>query len=225
MVKNQTGGKNSKKIGRKFVASPSTVNKKIRKVEEEGELYAVVTKLLGNGMFHANDVEGKERLCIMRNKFRGKGKRDNTVCLGSWVLIGEREFESCAKPKHDLLEVYSEIEKQKLKHSGDPIFSKLRSDFDSKTESDGEAADFVFDNGENDKYNELLETVYAATATTDNATTCDVDAAAAAADDSNNNNSRKNVTNKTNHKNKDNKTRHIQTIIMDDNDEINVDDI
>ena len=143
MVKNQNGGKNSKKMGRKFVTNPSSANKKIRKAEEEGELYAVVTKLLGNGMFSANDPEGKERLCIMRNKFRGRGKRDNNVCLGTWVLIGEREFESCAKPKHDLLEVYSDIEKQKLKRSNDPIFSKLRSEFDNKHESDDENDDRV----------------------------------------------------------------------------------
>ena len=116
MVKNQTGGNKSKKMGRKFVSDASTsTNKKVRLALEEGELYAVVTKLLGNGMFHANDIEGKERLCIMRNKFRGRGKHDNIVSLGSWVLIGEREFESCAKPKHDLLEVYTDIEKQKLK--------------------------------------------------------------------------------------------------------------
>jgi initiation factor 1A len=218
MVKNQNGGKNSKKMGRKFVTNPSSNNRKIRKAEEEGEMYAIVTKMLGNGMFYANDIEGKERLCIMRNKFRGRGKRDNTVALGSWVLIGEREFESCAKPKHDLLEVYSDIEKQKLKHSGDPIFSKLRSDFDSKNDSNNEADGLVFDNGEDDKYNELLETVYA---NTELDADPDLDGGDEKAPPSTSTTSNNKIKNKSN----DNKNTHPTMVTIDDGDEIDVDDI
>lgn len=219
MVKNQNGGKNSKKMGRKFVTNPSSNNRKIRKAEEEGEMYAIVTKMLGNGMFYANDIEGKERLCIMRNKFRGRGKRDNTVALGSWVLIGEREFESCAKPKHDLLEVYSDIEKQKLKHSGDPIFSKLRSDFDSKNDSNNEADGLVFDNnGEDDKYNELLETVYA---NTELDADPDLDGGDEKAPPSTITTSNNKIKNKSN----DNKNTHPTMVTIDDGDEIDVDDI
>jgi initiation factor 1A len=218
MVKNQNGGKNSKKMGRKFVTNPSSNNRKIRKAEEEGEMYAIVTKMLGNGMFYANDIEGKERLCIMRNKFRGRGKRDNTVALGSWVLIGEREFESCAKPKHDLLEVYSDIEKQKLKHSGDPIFSKLRSDFDSKDDSNNEADGLVFDNGEDDKYNELLETVYA---NTELDADPDLDGGDEKAPPSTITTSNNKIKNKSN----DNKNTHPTMVTIDDGDEIDVDDI
>lgn len=218
MVKNQNGGKNSKKMGRKFVTSSST-NKKVRLAEEEGEIYAVVTKLFGNGMFSANDPDGKERLCIMRNKFRGRSKRDNSVCLGTWVLIGEREFESCAKPKHDLLEVYSDIEKQKLKHSGNPIFAQLRSEFDNKKKetSDEEGDDdLVFDNGETDKYNELLKTVYA---NTDEANTADSNTSSEddATDEDN-----KDVTVTKNNKKK---VVEKKSVIMDDGDEIDVDDI
>jgi initiation factor 1A len=218
MVKNQNGGKNSKKMGRKFVTNSSSNNRKIRKAEEEGEMYAIVTKMLGNGMFYANDIEGKERLCIMRNKFRGRGKRDNTVALGSWVLIGEREFESCAKPKHDLLEVYSDIEKQKLKHSGDPIFSKLRSDFDSKNDSNNEADGLVFDNGEDDKYNELLETVYA---NTELDADPDLDGGDEKAPPSTSTTSHNKIKNKSN----DNKNTHPIMVTIDDGDEIDVDDI
>ena len=216
MVKNQNGGKNSKKMGRKFVTNSST-NKKVRLAEEEGEIYAVVTKLFGNGMFSANDPDGKERLCIMRNKFRGRSKRDNSVCLGTWVLIGEREFESCPKPKHDLLEVYSDIEKQKLKNSGNPIFAQLRSDFDNKKETiDEEDDDLVFGNGETDKYSELLKTVYA---NTDEATT-----------DDSNTNSDDDATDEANKgititKNNKKKVVEKKSVIMDDGDEIDVDDI
>ncbi len=128
MVKNNGGGNKSKKMGRKFSVPQSEKN--VRLSESSEEIYASVTKLLGNGMFHAVDTENKERLCIMRQKFKGRGKRDNTVSVGSWVLIGIRSWEggSCSKPKCDLLEVYNDIEKAKLKKTGDAIFSKLRND-------------------------------------------------------------------------------------------------
>ena len=166
MVKN-AGGNKSKKMGRKFLTAP--VDKKIRLSQEEAEIYAVVTKNLGNGMFYANDPDGRELLCIMRRKFKGRGKRDNTVSPGGWVLVGQREFESCAKPKHDLLEVYSEHEKQKLKKIGDPIFSKLKSEYDK---SDDMVDDFTFDNDDfNDanKYKDLLAQIEKADVGTDGA--------------------------------------------------------
>ena len=158
MVKNLTGGNKSKQMGRKFVSAP--VDRKIRLIQEEGESYAVVTKLLGNGMFYANDTEGKERLCVMRNKFRGKGKRDNTVSLGTWVMIGKRDFDSYEKPKFDLLEVYTDIEKQKLKRSGDPKFLLLKSEYDNVNESNQDN-EVDFENDDTEKYKELMETVSA----------------------------------------------------------------
>ena len=133
MVKNQNGGNKSKKMGRKFVTAP--IDKKVRLASEDGEIYASVTKMLGNGMFMATCSEGKEKLVVMRNKFRGRGKRDNSVVQGGWVLVVEREFESCVKPKHDLLEVYNDVEKHKMKSSRNPIFAKLRSEHDNKINS------------------------------------------------------------------------------------------
>lgn len=156
MVKNAKGGNKSKKMGRKFLTAP--INKKIRLAQEEGEIYAVVTKNLGNGMFYANDIDGRELLCIMRQKFKGRGKRDNTVNPGGWVLVGVREFESCAKPKHDLLEVYTDTEKQKLKNSGNPIFSKLRSEYD-KGDAIEEEAGVSFEQDDTDRFQDLLEEV------------------------------------------------------------------
>jgi len=164
MVKNLTGGSKSKQMGRKFVSAP--VDRKIRLIQEEGESYAVVTKLLGNGMFYANDTEGKERICVMRNKFRGKGKRDNTVSLGTWVMIGIRDFDSSDKPKFDLLEVYTDIEKQKLKRSGDPKFLLLKSEYDNVNDSKNKTNpidddEIAFGNDDTEKYKELMETVSA----------------------------------------------------------------
>jgi len=156
MVKNQKGGNKGKKMGRKFITAP--VDKRIRLAEEEGEIYGVVTKLLGNGMFYVNDPDGKERLVVMRNKFRGRSKRDNSVAKGGWVLIGVREFESCLKPKHDLLEVYNDTEKLKMENSGNPIFANLRSEHDNKKNDDNPTG-FIIDNNvqESNSLDEQLE--------------------------------------------------------------------
>lgn len=159
MVKNQKGGNKSKKMGRKFINAP--VDRRVRLIEEEGELYAIVLKLLGNGMFYARDTSNIERLCVMRNKFRGRGKRDNTVAIGTWVLIGEREFETTSiKPKCDLLEVYNDNEKNKLKNSGNPIFKNLKMDeFGTPSEETKHCEDIEFgtQNDDTEKYLALIE--------------------------------------------------------------------
>ena len=206
MVKNLKGGSKSKQMGRKFVTAP--VDRKVRLIHEEGELYAVVTKLLGNGMFTANDIEGKERLVVMRNKFRGKGKRDNAVMLGSWVMIGERGFETGAKPKCDLLEVYTDIEKQKLKKSGNPIFLLLKSEYDNAGESNLDDG-VTFSNEDTEKYKELIASV-AEAQTSEEEEDSDGSSGAGAG-------GAKKSSSKT--------SRITHSVIMDDGDEINVDDI
>ena len=144
-------------MGRKFLSAP--IDKRIRLAEEEGEIYGVVTKLLGNGMFYVNDIDGKERLVVMRNKFRGRGKRDNVVVQGGWVLIGEREFESCAKPKHDLLEVYNDSEKNKLKKTGNVLLSRLKSEFDKNDNENNDDDDFEFTDKNDDEYSDLIQEI------------------------------------------------------------------
>lgn len=121
MVKNVTGGSKHKGQARKFV-NPTKQTNKLRIVEEEGELYAQVTKMLGNGMCHVLCIDGTKRLCIIRGKFRGRGKRDNTLKNGTWLLVGLREWEPEKNGKDDkdlqkcdLLEVYSELDVDKLK--------------------------------------------------------------------------------------------------------------
>ena len=210
MVKNLKGGSKSKQMGRKFVTAP--VDRKVRLIHEEGELYAVVTKLLGNGMFTANDIEGKERLVVMRNKFRGKGKRDNAVMLGSWVMIGERDFETGAKPKCDLLEVYTDIEKQKLKKSGNPIFLLLKSEYDNAGESNLDDG-VTFSNEDTEKYKELIASVAEAQTSEEEEDSDGSSGAGAGAGAG----GAKKTSSKT--------SRITHSVIMDDGDEINVDDI
>lgn len=115
MVKNKTGGNKSKKSARKF-ANPVVTNRKLRLAQED-ETYAVVLKLFGGQNCQVVTNDGVTRLCVIRNKFRGRDKRDNNIAPGVWILVGVREWEARAKgeKKCDLLEVYNSIEKEKLK--------------------------------------------------------------------------------------------------------------
>jgi initiation factor 1A len=126
MVKNTKGGSGHKKYARKFAGSgPKTNN--LRVSEDVGEVYAIVTKMLGNGMFHCHCIDRKVRLGHIRGKFTFRGgKRDNMVQGGKWVLIGIREWDKSSENSSitkqnekmqqcDLLEVYSDTDKQRLK--------------------------------------------------------------------------------------------------------------
>lgn len=130
MVKNTHGGSGHKKFARKYTNNSSKVNK-LRVSEDEGEVYAIVTKMLGNNMFHCHAIDNETKLGHIRGKFTGRGKRDNMVEIGKWVLIGLREWDVSAntssmlskgkaKAKYqqcDLLEIYSDTDKQRLKET------------------------------------------------------------------------------------------------------------
>jgi translation initiation factor 1A len=125
MGKNIHGGSGHKKFARKFTGGAKS--NKLRVSEDIGEIYAIVTKMLGNNMFHCYCIDGIIRLGHIRGKFTGRGKRDNMVEGGKWVLIGLREWDvssetssSMSKGKDkiqqcDLLEVYSDTDKQRLR--------------------------------------------------------------------------------------------------------------
>jgi len=120
MVKNNKGGSGHKKMARKDVF-PNRVAVKTRLAEDEYEYYAYIASMSGGQHCIATCQDGKNRLCIIRGKFRGaKGKRDNFITRGTWVLVGIRDWASETSKegvldKCDLLEVYNESDKIKLK--------------------------------------------------------------------------------------------------------------
>ena len=119
MVKNTTGGNKSKGFARKNV-NASKQSSKLRVADEEGEIYAVVVKLFGGARCSVVGEDKVERACIIRGKFRGGQRRDHTLKAGTLVLVGEREWitEKAGKVREcDLLEVYSDIDKERLKKS------------------------------------------------------------------------------------------------------------
>ncbi len=125
MVKN-AGGNKSKRQGRKFVNAP--IQKSIRYATEDGELYAAVVKLMGGSHCEVMCIDGKTRICVIRNKFKGRSKRDNLLTRGVWILVGIRDWEvrSCDKhEKCDLLEVYSSSDRDILKQDTSYNFTAI----------------------------------------------------------------------------------------------------
>ena len=146
MVKN-AGGKRTKGQGRKYVGT--THQRTIRYAEEEGEIYGVVTKLFGGDNCEVICADGVTRLCIIRKKFRGRGKRDNTVAVGVWILIGLREWQSTSKlEKCDLLEVYSQNDRDTLKNNSSLNLAVLVKALDNDNDNNDncDSIQFVDDN-------------------------------------------------------------------------------
>ncbi len=116
MVKN-FGGNKSKKLARKVISAPRDNKLRLPDSNQSDEQFACVSKMLGNGMCHVVCADQATRLCIIRNKFRGRSKRDNTLKPGTYLLIDVRSWESVVAgkiQKCDLLEVYNEGEKSRL---------------------------------------------------------------------------------------------------------------
>lgn len=124
MVKNKKGGKGSKRIARKHVMD--ITQRVIRYVKEEGEMYAVVSKHFG-GQCEVVTSDGETRLCIVRGKFKGRQRRDNNIGLGTWVMVGVRDWEvrGDGKTKCDLLYVYSDLDKEELKQNTGINFKEM----------------------------------------------------------------------------------------------------
>jgi initiation factor 1A len=163
MVKNTKGGSGHKSQARKYENAGKQSNFKTRFSEDEFEHYAQVVAILGNGMCHVMCKDGKKRLCIIRGKFRGRGKRDNTLTNGKWVLVGRRDFEAEKSgegkdlEKCDLLEVYSDLDKERLKSLGG--FNEFITRDNAFVPISGASADNDFefsDSAREDEYKNLM---------------------------------------------------------------------
>jgi translation initiation factor IF-1 len=158
MVKNRTGGCKTKGQARKFVNSVKQTSN-LRISNDEFEVYAQVTKMLGNGMCHVLCIDEETRLCHIRGKFRGRGKRDNFIGNNTWILVGLREWElnkdkeSKKLQNCDLLEVYSGIDVERLKNTVDENWNLFNQEKINSKEED--TFDFI-DEGTSE-YIELVE--------------------------------------------------------------------
>ena len=156
MVRNDAGGNKGKGLARKHVnAAKGGGSKQLRVATDAAEKYAVVSKMLGNGMCYVNLLDGTigSKLCIIRNKFKGRGKRDNILDSGSWVLVGLRDWSS-KQDTCDLLEVYNDGERDRLMKN-EPCFKSVL--VESKNEGSNAGSNVQFADSETMKYNALVK--------------------------------------------------------------------
>jgi len=160
MVKNVKGGSGHKSQARKFVEPAKQFAVKTRIVKEDGEMYAQVTKLLGNGMCTVLCEDNKNRLCIIRGKFRGRGRRDNLLSNGKWIMVGIREYESEKAGKLDncdLLEVYSDLDKERLKAQPGVDWKKFVENDNINSFTDSTQCAIEFTDAKEEDYSQIME--------------------------------------------------------------------
>ncbi|GAA5886520.1 hypothetical protein JCM6882_001671 [Rhodosporidiobolus microsporus] len=98
--------------------------------KEEGQEYAQVLKMLGNGRVEAMCFDGEKRLAHIRGKMRKKV----WINQGDIILLSLREFQD---DKADVIQKYSADEARKLKQYGElPETAKI-----NETEQFGEEGD------------------------------------------------------------------------------------
>lgn len=162
MVKNTHGGNKSKGMARKNLTKRDNM---LRIASEESEIYAQAVKVMGGNIASAIDIEGNPLRAHIRGKFRGRGKRDNFIGPGTWLLVGLHTWET-EKTKSseirncDILEVYNDADKTRLKNSVTSVNWSLFTTNDTKTIGDssaeGDDSGFVFADEAAQEYEEIM---------------------------------------------------------------------
>jgi hypothetical protein len=137
MVKN-TGGNKSKKQAR-----VPTATQNVRYVKEDGEMYAVITKIYGGKICQVMCDDGVSRCCTIRKKFMMSRRGDNALMMGSWLMVGLYDWEkrSDGTQTCDILEVYSAGEREKLKQT---VNAKLLKHIVDVNNDNKNGSEFVF---------------------------------------------------------------------------------
>eukprot|EP01066_Platyproteum_vivax_P002239 Platyproteum_vivax@DN12738_c0_g1_i1.p1 len=110
--------------------------------KDEGQEYAQVLRMLGNGRLEAFCMDGKKRLCHIRGKMRKRV----WVCVGDIILVALRDFQD---DKADVILKYTPDEARHLKcHSELPENIKVN---ETEVGFEGEVEDNIdFENEEVD---------------------------------------------------------------------------
>ncbi len=103
MVRNKgKGGKNFKKA-----KNYETVDKRHIIYKTEGQEYALITKMLGNGRCECKCYDGRTRL----GHIRGKMHKRVWICIGDTVLVSLRDYQD---EKADIIHKYTSEETKTL---------------------------------------------------------------------------------------------------------------
>ncbi len=140
MVKNKgKGGKNRRR------GKNDSDGKREITFKEDGQEYAQVTRMLGNGRLEAMCFDGVNRLCHIRGKLRKRV----WIGVGDIVLLGLREFQD---QKADIISKYDGDEARALKSYGElPDTVQINAGADLMEEGAEFSDDnFDFDEGDHD---------------------------------------------------------------------------
>eukprot|EP01023_Acetabularia_acetabulum_P017632 TRINITY_DN1883_c0_g1_i1.p4 TRINITY_DN1883_c0_g1~~TRINITY_DN1883_c0_g1_i1.p4 ORF type:complete len:142 (-),score=34.42 TRINITY_DN1883_c0_g1_i1:1495-1920(-) len=134
MPKNKgKGGKNRRR------GKNDTVDKRELIFKEDGQEYAQVLRMLGNGRLEAQCIDGVKRLCHIRGKMRKKV----WVNTGDIVLLGLRDYQD---EKADVILKYLADEARSLKQLGELPENIRVNDADvGGSDEEFEGDDFDFD--------------------------------------------------------------------------------
>lgn len=136
------GGKN-----RKRGKNEADDDKRELVFKEDGQEYAQVTRMLGNGRCEAICVDGTKRLCHIRGKMHKKV----WIAAGDIVLVGLRDYQD---DKADVILKYMNDEARLLKAYGElPDTLRLNEgvDVDGPEEGEGDSDYIQFEDEDIDK--------------------------------------------------------------------------
>ncbi|KAI8997604.1 eukaryotic translation initiation factor 1A, Y-chromosomal [Pilobolus umbonatus] len=135
MVKNKGKGGKSRRRGKN-----DTENDKRELVfKEEGQEYAQVLKMLGNGRVEAQCFDGVKRLALIRGKLRKKV----WINQGDIVLLSLRDFQD---EKADVIQRYNPDEARQLKSYGElPDNAKINETDNNFGGEEDDDVEFDFD--------------------------------------------------------------------------------
>lgn len=108
MPKNKGKGGKNRRRGK----NENEAEKRELVFKEDGQEYAQVTKMLGNGRLEAMCFDGTKRLCHIRGKLRKKV----WINTGDIILVGLRDYQDA---KADVILKYTADEARNLKSYGE----------------------------------------------------------------------------------------------------------
>jgi initiation factor 1A len=155
MVRNLKGGTGTKALARKHSTSNSGSAGNIRLPSCNAEQLAFVSKMFGNGMCEVFTNDNVRLLAHIRNKFRGRQKRQNTISAASVVLVGLREWET-SRNNCDILFVYDSNDISSLYNLPHIQFNHIAdrlSNLHSSTDNHHKLNNYISENNDNDNDN------------------------------------------------------------------------
>ena len=155
MVRNLKGGSGTKALARKHQNNSNDGN--IRLPSCPAEQFAFISKMFGHGMCEAFIDNNSKLTAHIRNKFRGRQKRQNTVSPNSIVLVGLREWET-SPSNCDILFIYDDNHLHTISKLPNPPHNLLKriNNFDNSSNSNfGFNNDIEFNN--DNEFNLLID--------------------------------------------------------------------